>query len=124
MPTPHDSKSSSKSSKPISTNSLISHSTILILSVFLLGIESGHWHSTGPNPYVMGMSMFGMVSWLGLGHLSRVREQRETKRLLDQAIAQIEDRVDRHIRTVTLQNSHRSADVISSQFAISGNSKS
>ncbi|MFN0199566.1 MAG: hypothetical protein ACKVT0_22670 [Planctomycetaceae bacterium] len=124
MPTQPNSNLPSKSPKPISPKSLISHTTILILSIFLLGMESGHWQTTGPNPYILGISMFGLVAWLGLGHLSHVRDQRESKRALDQAISQIENRVDRHIRINSPQGSNRPADVNPPQYAVSGNSKS
>lgn len=78
---------------------MISHSTILILSVFLLGLELGNAGKNGPNPHTIGVVSFGLICWLGLGQVSIIRKQRDAQLAMDAAISQIEARVDRHIKT-------------------------
>ncbi|MEX0725455.1 MAG: hypothetical protein WEB58_06935 [Planctomycetaceae bacterium] len=100
---------------------MISHTTILILSVFLLGLELGNMGKSGPNPQTIGMVSFGLICWLGLGQVSIIRKQRDAQLAMDAAISQIEARVDRHIKTLSM---HDAAALSNCNNAIAAGTKS
>ena len=82
----------STSSKP-----LLSHSTILILSAFLVGIAAGK----APNAQIEVMlyltSICGVIAYFGLGHVANKRRQLAEQREQERAAQQLAIRVERHI---------------------------
>ena len=76
---------------------LLSHSTILILSAFLVGIAAGK----APNAQIEVMlyltSICGVIAYFSLGRLANKRRRRAEQREQEQAAQQLEVRVGRHI---------------------------
>jgi len=74
---------------------LLRHSTILILSAFLVGIAAGKAPNAQVEVMLYLMSICGVISYFALGRLAnkrrRIAEQQE------QATQQLEMRVGRHI---------------------------
>lgn len=91
-----------------SQGSVVSHSSILILSAFLIGIAAGK----APNP-ALQMCMFmagviGFISYFGLGFLAQQRQAGAASRKQKRAAKKLELRMDRHIpRAVPLGESRR-----------------
>ena len=94
---------------------LVSRTTILILSAFLIGLFAGR--TTDPDLrmllYLTGAA--GLVSYVGLGHLARRRRERSQQRALKKAAERLETRVSRHVPRhipgLTTQSSSASSDV-------------
>lgn len=100
--TPAQKRAKSKSPGP-----LLSHSTILILSAFLIGVAAGK----APNPqveiYLYLTGIFGVVAYLGLGHIARRRKERTEQRRQKKAAQQLEIRVSRHVPRPSRSADHR-----------------
>ena len=90
-------KKSKTQRDPTSSKPLLSHSTILILSAFLVGIAAGK----APNAQVEVMlyltSIFGVIAYFGLGRVANKRRQLAEQRQQEQAAKQLAIRVGRHI---------------------------
>lgn len=76
---------------------LLSHTTILILSSFLIGIAAGRMTTPNSELMVYFTGVFGLVAYFGLGQLARKRQERAELRALERAAHQLESRMDRHI---------------------------
>jgi hypothetical protein len=72
---------------------IISVSTVLILSAFLIGMATGNVIGSDLEPYVLACGLAGMISFIGL-ELAAFRRKmnaiEEHKRI-------VEDRLDRHV---------------------------
>ena len=76
---------------------LLSQSAILILSGYLVGISAGQTANPALQFSIHAAGMVGLIAFLGLGHLSRIRSEREND-ALEQAIDKLELRIDRHVQ--------------------------
>jgi hypothetical protein len=76
---------------------LLSHSSILILSGFLIGMVSRNAVRPGDEMLVYAAGVVGLVSYLGLGLLARARKQRATNHEFEQASTRLEKRINRHV---------------------------
>lgn len=103
--TPAEQRPKAKSSTP-----LLSHSTILILSAFLIGVAAGK----APDPqieiylYLTGFS--GLVAYFGLGHIARRRKERTERRKQEKAAHRFEMRVSRHVPRPSRSPDHGQAE--------------
>ena len=78
--------------------SLLSQSAILILSGYLVGVSSGQIANPALQFSIHAAGMIGLIAYIGLGHLSRIRSEREAD-ALEQAIDRLELRIDRHVHS-------------------------
>ncbi len=83
--------------KKANEKSLVSNSSILILSGFLIGTVSQQVAGPSAQMYVLLGGTIGLVAYLGLACLARQRAQRASLQACRQASSQLETRVDRHI---------------------------
>lgn len=79
-----------------SERSVVSNSTILILSVFLVGVASGGMGGSEFSAYVLDCGLAGLVAYLGL----EVAENRRRSEALQQEQKIVESRLDRHVKPV------------------------
>jgi hypothetical protein len=84
-----------------SKGAVVSHSSILIISAFLIGSAAGK----APNPtmqmYLFMLGVFGFVSYFGLGHVANRRQAGAVSRKQQRAAKKLELRVDRHVARST-----------------------
>ena len=83
--------------KQASEKPLLSHSSILIFSGFLIGMVSRNAVRPGDEMLVYGAGVVGLVSYFGLGLLARARKQRATNHDFQQASTRLEKRINRHV---------------------------
>ncbi|MBT4867924.1 MAG: hypothetical protein HON53_22715 [Planctomycetaceae bacterium] len=92
---------SNNQKKRDSKGAVVSHSSILIISAFLIGSAAGK----APNPTMQMclfmLGAFGFVSYFGLGHLAKRRQAGAANRKQKRAAKKLELRVDRHIARST-----------------------
>lgn len=74
--------------------SLLSSSTILILSAFLVGLAAGGAAGSELSPYVLACGAAGLVSFFALKTVARRRHEKS----VEQEQRHVEDRLDRHIK--------------------------
>ena len=90
-------KKEEKRRKSALSKPLLSHSTILILSAFLVGIAAGK----APNAQVEVMlyltSICGVIAYFVLGRVANKRRRLAEQRQQEQAAQQLAIRVGRHI---------------------------
>lgn len=79
---------------------LLTHSTILILGGFLIGMGAVDMAAAGIRNYVYLAGSFGIVAYIGLAHVARRRAQQALDREDERAAARMECRVSRHVTTV------------------------
>ena len=79
------------------SQSLLSQSAILILSGYLVGVSAGQTTDPALQFSIHAAGMIGMIAFLGLGHLSRTKSEREAD-ALERAIDRLELRIDRHVQ--------------------------
>ena len=91
-----------------SKGAVVSHSSILIISAFLIGSAAGK----APNPTMQTclfmMGVFGFVSYFGLGHLAKKRQVGAASRKQQRAVKKLELRVDRHVARSSVIDESRS----------------
>lgn len=75
---------------------LLSYSSILILSGFLIGLVASRAVERRWEPLIFLIGLFGLVSWFALGHLSRRREERRQQESIQLAASRLGSRLDRH----------------------------
>jgi hypothetical protein len=76
---------------------LISHSTILILSGFLIGIGAGKAAHPDIENYVLLAGVGGLIAYIGLDSAARRRTHRATQAAMDKATQALEERYSRHL---------------------------
>ncbi|MCH7688455.1 MAG: hypothetical protein IH899_17530 [Planctomycetes bacterium] len=76
--------------------SLLSQSAILILSGYLVGVSAGLTANPALQFSIHAAGMIGLIAFFGLGHLSRIKREREAD-ALEQTIDRLELRIDRHV---------------------------
>ena len=87
--------------------SLLSHSTILILSGFLIGMASSNITQPGSQFYVYCIGLFGIVSYFALGHVAKSRHEKSAQMAADKAASRMEGRLDRHVSNdLEIRSSH------------------
>ena len=78
------------------TRPLISPSSILILSGFLIGVASGHSLPTSSGQTVFFAGLIGVISYLGLSVAANRQHRRAQERANRVARSRLEQRLDRH----------------------------
>ena len=63
---------------------LLSHTSILIISIFILGMATGKVSSVPANSAFLMMGVFGVISYFGLGALADSRERKRRQQILEQ----------------------------------------
>jgi hypothetical protein len=76
---------------------ILTHSTILILGGFLIGMGAVDMAAAGIRNYVYLAGSFGVVAYIGLAHVARRRGQQAIVREEERAAARMECRVSRHV---------------------------
>lgn len=98
------------------TRPLLSHTSILIISIFVLGMAAGAISSLPANSNYLMMGVFGLISYFGLGTLASNRERKRQAQLREQKGEALEGRLERHLINDSQSNSpHRVAAVRSDQ---------
>lgn len=80
--------------KPQARRPLLSHSSVLILSIFLIGMASGHWLAAELRRYALLGGLAGMAAYMAFEQLNRVRQDRAESR----AARKLENRFNRHVQ--------------------------
>jgi len=75
---------------------LISHSSILIFSGFLIGLASGHSLPGESERLVFFAGLVGLIAYLGLGVAARHQRKLANERASRAARSRLEQRLDRH----------------------------
>lgn len=78
---------------------LLSHTSILIISIFILGMATGNVSSVPANSAFLMMGVFGVISYFGLGALADSRERKRRQQILEQKEEALEGRLERHLTT-------------------------
>lgn len=85
---------------------LLTHSTILILGGFLIGMGAVDMAAAGIRNYVYLAGCFGVVAYIGLAHVARRRAQQALDREDERAAARMECRVSRHVTPTARRDRH------------------
>ena len=78
------------------SEALLSHSSILIFSGFLVGLGSSLSLSTAMSRQVLLSGLVGMIAYFALGLLATKRRERDSKAAHRLATSRLEKRLDRH----------------------------
>lgn len=78
-------------------NPLVSHYSILVLSVYLLGVVSGQIVTPGMEIYVLMAGLCGILAFVGIDQIHRRSQQKAHRRACEQAEAEMSQRIERHI---------------------------
>ena len=76
---------------------LITHSTVLILSGFLIGMVFRRMVDPSIEVYVFAAGLIGVFCYLGLDWLARRRQQQAAQLELERTNHELERRINRHI---------------------------
>ncbi len=76
---------------------LLSHSSILILSGFLIGVVVRRMANPSVEVYVFAAGLIGIFCYLALDRLAQRRQQRAERIELEQANNNLDRRISRHI---------------------------
>ncbi|MFK7778383.1 MAG: hypothetical protein QM501_09700 [Gimesia sp.] len=79
------------------THPLLSHTSILIISIFVLGMATGTISSVPENSVYLMMGVFGLISYFGLGTLATNRERKRQRELREKRGEALEGRLERHL---------------------------
>lgn len=82
---------------PAPVRPLLSHSTILILSGFLIGMVAHNYVQSQAAPYVYLTGIVGLIAYLGLGQLARSRQKRAESLACERASDMLVQRLNRHV---------------------------
>ncbi|WP_339728676.1 hypothetical protein [uncultured Gimesia sp.] len=110
-----------RTSTETGTRPLLSHTSILIISIFILGMATGELSTLPADSTFLMMGVFGLVSYFGLGTLAATRERKRRKQQLEQKGEALAGRLERHLTNDTQTNSPQrvasaSPDLSSSQY--------
>ena len=97
--------SKARTSTATGTKPLLSHTSILIISIFILGMATGELSTLPADSSYLMMGVFGLVSYFGLGALASTRERRLRRQMLEQKGEALEGRLERHLTNDTQTNS-------------------
>ncbi|QDT99823.1 hypothetical protein [Gimesia aquarii] len=86
-----------RSSTETGKGPLLSHTSILIISIFVLGMATGNISSLPTNSMYLMMGVFGLISYFGLGALATRRERKKREKLLEKKGVALEGRLERHL---------------------------
>ncbi|WP_298868510.1 hypothetical protein [uncultured Gimesia sp.] len=87
------------------TQSLLSHTSILIISIFVLGMAMGGISSLPADSTYLMMGVFGLISYFGLGTLASTRERKRRDQLMEKKEEALEGRLERHLTNDSQNNS-------------------
>jgi len=87
------------------TSPLLSHTSILIISIFVLGMATGAISSLPANSAYLMMGTFGLISYFGLGTLASNRERMRQAQLREKKGEALEGRLERHLTNDSQSNS-------------------
>ncbi|QDT91409.1 hypothetical protein [Gimesia algae] len=87
------------------TRPLLSHTSILIISIFVLGMATGTTSSIPADSTYLMMGVFGLISYFGLGALAATRDRRLRKQEMEQKEEALEGRLERHLSKDSQSNS-------------------
>ncbi|QDT25194.1 hypothetical protein Enr10x_04890 [Gimesia panareensis] len=76
---------------------LLSHTSILIISIFILGMATGKISSVPENSLFLMMGVFGVISYFGLGALAETRARKRRQQILERKEEALEGRLERHL---------------------------
>ncbi len=76
---------------------LLSHTSILIISIFVLGMATGEISSLPADSTYLMMGVFGLISYFGLGALASSRERKRNQQVMEQKEEALEGRLERHL---------------------------
>ena len=88
-----------RSSAKTEARPLLSHTSILIISIFILGMAMGKVSSVPANSTFLMIGVFGVISYFGLGGLAQARERKRRQQILEQKEEALEGRLERHVTT-------------------------
>ena len=86
-----------RSAAETGTRPLLSHTSILIISIFVLGMATGTTSSIPADSTYLMMGVFGLISYFGLGTLAATRERKLRKQEMEQKEEALEGRLERHL---------------------------
>jgi len=86
-----------RSSTKTDARPLLSHTSILIISAFILGMATGKISSVPADSTFLMMGVFGVISYFGLGSIAEKREQKRRQQILEQKEEALEGRLERHL---------------------------
>lgn len=86
-----------RSSSETDRRPLLSHTSILIISIFILGMATGMISSLPADSTYLMMGVFGLISYFGLGALAATRERKRRQQIMEQKEEALEDRLERHL---------------------------
>jgi hypothetical protein len=84
--------------RPVRNRPLVSNTSILILSAFIIGMVSGRSVDPTFQAYMYAAGAAGLLAYFSLERLARFRRQRAVRRAYEQAANNLERRIDRHIQ--------------------------
>lgn len=84
-------------SKRRQKKSLLSHSSVLIFSAFLIGAVAHRVIPAGMHIYVLAVGAVGLLSYLGLDIAAEKRREQRKEIADQQAVNRLEGRLNRHI---------------------------
>lgn len=87
------------------TRPLLSHTSILIISIFVLGMATGRISSLPADSTYLMMGVFGLISYFGLGALASTRERKRREQLMEKKEVALEGRLERHLTNDSQTNS-------------------
>jgi|GEM_PF-2035700 len=87
------------------TRPLLSHTSILIISIFVLGMATGRISSLPADSTYLMMGVFGLISYFGLGALANTRERKRRQQLMEIKEVALEGRLERHLTNDSQTNS-------------------
>lgn len=76
---------------------VLSHTSILIISIFVLGMATGEISSLPADSTYLMMGVFGLISYFGLGALASSRERKRNQQVMEQKEEALEGRLERHL---------------------------
>lgn len=84
-------------SKQIDKHPLLSHTSILIISFFILGMAIGEISSLPSDSTYLMMGVFGLIAYFGLGALANTRERKRYQQVMEKKEEALEGRLERHL---------------------------
>ncbi len=87
------------------TRPLLSHTSILIISIFVLGMATGGVSTLPADSNYLMMGVFGLISYFGLGTLANTRERKRREQLREKKGEALEGRLERHLTNKSQDNS-------------------
>lgn len=88
---------------PMARSTMISNASIFIVSIYLIGMASGHAMPDNLRPFIMGSGMTGIVAYLALEHVKKSRFQNARRKSRSLATRVLTHRLHRHISDIAAE---------------------